>query len=109
MGLFRKDWGKELDRVEELLARDLPVPALEIAERAERKAGADLQVRAAGLALRARQALLASVLAKVDAAEAAGDLEDAADWLLSALEREPSATRRAELEARRQALLDRLD
>jgi len=109
MGLFRKDWGKELDRVEDLLARNLLVPALEIAERAERKAAADLQGRAAGLALRARQALLTSVLAKVDAAEAAGDLEDAADWLLSALEREPSAMRRAELEVRRQALLDRLD
>ena len=33
MGLFSKNWTKELDRAEDLLQRDLPVPALEIAER----------------------------------------------------------------------------
>lgn len=108
MGLFSKNWARELDRAENLLARDLPVPALEIAERAERKAEPDLKGRAAGVASRARQALLTSVLARADAAEAAGDLEDAADWLLSAVEQEPSVVRRSELERRRQGLLDRI-
>jgi tetratricopeptide (TPR) repeat protein len=105
MGLFNKNWAKELDRADDLLARDLPVAALEIAERAEAKAEPDLRSRAADLVLRARQALLTSLLEKVDAAEAAGDLADAADWLASVIEREPSAVRRSRLEARRQALL----
>jgi tetratricopeptide (TPR) repeat protein len=105
MGFFSKNWAKELDRADDLLARDLPVAALEIAERAAAKAEEVLRPRAARLVSQARQALLSSVLAKVAAAEAVGDLEDAADWLLSAIEREPSAERRSELEARRQALL----
>jgi predicted Zn-dependent protease len=108
MGFFSRNWARELDRAEDLLQRDLPVPALEIAEKAERKADPDLRPRAAGVVLRAVQALLTSVLAKADAAEAAGDLEDAADWLMSAIEREPSSVRRSELEVRRQALLDRI-
>jgi tetratricopeptide (TPR) repeat protein len=108
MGFFSKNWAKELDRAEDLLGRNLPVPALEIAEKAERKAEPDVRSRAAGMVLRARQGLLASVLAKADAAEAAGDLEDAADWLTSAVEQEPSSVRRDDLEARRQALLDRV-
>jgi len=107
MGLFSKNWEKELDRAEEFLERDVPVAALEIAERAERKADAEARARAAGMVQRARQALMKSVLAKADAAEAAGDLEDAADWLRSALEREPSAVRKAELERRIKALSDR--
>jgi len=107
MGLFSKNWSKELERAESFLERDLPVPALEIAERAERKAEPDLRAQAAGIVLRARSALLTSVLAKAEAAEAAGDFEDAADWLLSAFEQESSEVRRSELKARRQALLDR--
>ncbi|MDH3402767.1 MAG: tetratricopeptide repeat protein [Acidobacteriota bacterium] len=107
MGLFGRNWAKELDRAEDLLGRDLAVPALEIAERAARQAAGELRARAAALVARARRAALASVLAKADAAEAAGDLDDAADWLLSAVEREPSALRRAELEARRRSLLGR--
>lgn len=104
MGLFSKDWSKELDRAERLLADDVPVAALELAERAERKADADLRTRAVGLVARARQALLASLLAKAEAAEAVGDWADAADWLTAAIEREPSAVRRAEHERRRAAL-----
>jgi tetratricopeptide (TPR) repeat protein len=107
MGFFGKNWARELDRAEEFLDRGLPVPALEIAERAERKAEPDLSARAAGMVLRSRQALLTSVLAKADAAEAAGDLEDAADWLLSAIEHEQSAIRRSELETRLQGLRNR--
>jgi len=107
MGIFGRNWRKELDRAEGLLARDLSVQALEIAERVERKADPELRPQASALVLRARGALLTSVLAKADAAEAAGDLEDAADWLSSAVEQEHSAMRRTELEARRQALLDR--
>jgi tetratricopeptide (TPR) repeat protein len=107
VGLFGKDWSKELDRAEDLLRRDLPAPALEIATRAERKVEPVLRTRAADLAARARHALLASVLAKADAAEAGGYLEDAADWLLSAIEHEPIDSRRAKLEHRRRDLLDR--
>ena len=109
MGLFSKNWAKELDRAEDLLRRDLPVRALEIAERAARKAGPSLRDRAVEMVEGARQAVLASVLAKAAAAEAGGDLEDAADWLLAAVEQEPSADRRKELEARRRALLDRAE
>jgi predicted Zn-dependent protease len=109
MGLFSKNWGKELDRAEDLLQRDLPVPALEIAERAARKAGPGVRERAEALATSARKAVLTSVLAKAAAAEGAGDLEDAADWLLAAIEQEPGALRRNELEVRRKALLDRAD
>ena len=109
MGLFSKNWAKELDRAEDLLRRESLVRALEIAERAARKAEPGVRERAAAIAFEARQALLASVLAKAAAAEAGGDLEDAADWLLAAVEQEPDAARRAELEARRQALLDRVE
>jgi tetratricopeptide (TPR) repeat protein len=109
MGLFSKNWAKELDRAEGLLQRNLPVAALEIAERAASRAEPGVQKRAAAMIVTARQAVLDSVLAKAAAAEAGGDLEDAADWLLAAVEHEPSAVRRDELEARRQALLDRAD
>lgn len=109
MGLFSKDWAKELDKAEDFLRGGVPVRAFEIAERAERKADAVLRTRAADLKRRADQAVLESVLASADAAEAEGNLEDAADWLLAALERGAGAARRGEIEARRQALLDRLD
>ena len=109
MGLFSKNWAKELDRAEDLLRREEPVAALEIAERAARKAGPGVRERAEAMVVKARQAVLASVLAKAAAAEAGGDLEDAADWLLSAVEQEPDAVRRSELEARRQALLERAE
>ena len=109
MGLFGKNWAKELDRAEDLLRRDLPVRALEIAARAARKAGPGVRERAVGVVTSAREAVLASVLAKAAAAEAGGEYEDAADWLLAAVEQEPSADRRKELEARRQALLDRAE
>ncbi len=109
MGLFSKNWAKELDRAEGLLQRDLPVAALEIAERAASRAEPGVRERAAAMVVAAREAVLDSVLAKATAAEAGGDLEDAADWLLAAVEQEPSAVRREELEARRQALLDRAD
>jgi tetratricopeptide (TPR) repeat protein len=109
MGLFSKNWAKELDRAEDLLQRDMPVPALEIAERAASRAEPGVRERAAAMVMGARKAVLASVLAKAVAAEAGGDLEDAADWLLAAAEQEPSAVRRNELEARRQALLDRAE
>lgn len=33
MGLFSKDWAKELDRAEDFLRREVPVRAFEIAER----------------------------------------------------------------------------
>ena len=109
MGLFSKNWVKELDRAEDLLRRDRPVHALEIAERAASRAEPGLRERAAAMVMAARQAVVASVLAKAAAAEAGGNLEDAADWLLAAVEQEPSAVRRDELEARRQALLDRAE
>jgi hypothetical protein len=107
VGLFGKDWARELDRAEDFLRREIPVRALEIAERAERKADPVMRTRAADLKARAAQAVLASVLAQATAAEADGQLEDAADWLLSALEHETAPQRRAELEARRKALLER--
>ncbi len=109
MGLFSKNWAKELDRAEDLLQRDLPVRALEIAERAASRAEPGVRECAAAMVTDARKAVLASVLAKAAAAEAGGNLEDAADWLLAAVEQEPGAVRRNELEARRQALLDRAE
>lgn len=109
MGLFSKNWAKELDRAEDLLQRDLPVPALEIAQRAASRAAPGVRERAGAMVVAARQAVLASLLAKAATAEAGGDLEDAADWLLAAVEQEPSPVRRDELETRRRALLDRAD
>lgn len=102
MGIFGKNWAKEIARAEDLLARELPAPALEIAQRATDKAGPEFKRQASELATRARRALVASVLAKAEAAEAAGDLEDAADWLLAAIEHDPRAS--AELETRRRRL-----
>jgi tetratricopeptide (TPR) repeat protein len=107
MGLFGKDWVRELDRAEDFLRREIPVRALEIAERAEAKADPVQRTRAADVKARAAQAVLASVVAQAAAAEAAGNLADAADWLLAALEHESTPQRRAELEARRKALLER--
>ncbi len=49
------------------------------------------------------------MLAEAATAEGEGHLEDAADWLLAALEHESGALRRREIESRRQALLDRLE
>ncbi len=46
MGIFRKNWAKEIARAEDLLARDLPAPALDVARRAAERAGMELRPRA---------------------------------------------------------------
>ena len=109
IGWFKKDWGAVLAKAESVLSEGDPVHALELALKAARKVDADLAPRARELVTRARAAVVDSVIAKADAAEAEGDWEDAADWLSAAVEQVGDEWRARELEARREALLARAD
>jgi tetratricopeptide (TPR) repeat protein len=105
--LFGKDWQAELDRAATLLAEGEAVRALELARQVERRGGRELTGRAAELSQRARDAVVETLLANAEKAEGEGDLRDAADWLLAALDHLEGDARAAEVEARREDLLER--
>jgi len=106
--LFKKDWAAELDRAESLLEQGDPVQALEIARRVRQKAE-DQAPRAAELAGVAKVGVRDLALANAEKSEAKGDLEDAADWLESAIEHEADLDERNALKRRIQSLNARLD
>lgn len=103
--LLGKDPAAELERAERRLAGGDPVGALELTHRLTRDRDPVNRDRARALAQRARDALVTTTLDNAAAAEAAGDLGDAADWLQAALEQLPEGGQRGELETRRQRLL----
>lgn len=105
-GLF-KNPERDLERAETLLARDEPERALELAGRAARADSPVLRQRARGVESRARAAVVERDLERAAKAEASEYWEDAAEWLRSALDRLEGDDRRAELEARVEALLER--
>lgn len=105
---FKRDWAAELDRAEELMASGDPVQALEIATRARRKAQVHAP-RAAQVAAAARQGVRDLALENAARSEAGDDLEDAADWLRSAVQHESDDAARGELELRIRQLEARLD
>jgi hypothetical protein len=109
LNLFRKDTSKELDRAQDWLTGGDPVRALEVARRFTADKDAAQRSRARELAEQARQACLARALEQAGAAEAAGNVEDAVDWLHAALQHERDDARRGELERRLQALRRRDD
>jgi len=109
MNLFRKDASKELDRAQDWLTGGDPVRALEVARRFADDKDAAHRSRARELAEQARQACLARALEQAAAAEAAGNVEDAVDWLHAALQHVRDDERRGELERRLQALQRRDD
>lgn len=103
--LFGDDPRKDLDRATKLLDRE-PARSLELARKArEGSAGPEVLRRADDLIQRARQAVVDQAVAQADRAEASDYLEDAAEWLTTALE-EADPKRRQELTARRDALLE---
>ncbi|MDA8016575.1 MAG: hypothetical protein MPN21_03920 [Thermoanaerobaculia bacterium] len=102
--LFGDDPRKDLDRAAKLLERE-PVRALELARKArEAGSGPDVLRRADDLITRARRAVVERAIAQADRAEASNYLDDAAEWLTSALE-EAVGDQRRELEERRDGLL----
>ena len=107
--MFKKDWSAELDRVSQLIESRELVRALELARKAERGAEGPLRERAGEAVQRARAALLDDLLERAGAAESNGELEDAADWLLSAIGHVDDEGQVAEVEARRVALLERAE
>jgi len=112
MGFLRsvlgKDWGAELDRAEALLEAGDAVQALEIARRA-RKKGAALAPRAAKLAAVAMDGVRDLAIANSATAEAKGDLQDAIEWLDSAVLHESDDAARSEFALKIQQLRDRID
>ncbi len=110
LSLFKKDWLAELDRVESYLEDEEPVLALDLLRRAERKLEGSESERIDALRQRAETQLFDSLLERAATSEREGKLSDAADWLLSALERcADDDPRRPELTQRREALLDQLE
>lgn len=113
MGIFHRLLGRDpladLERAERRLADGDPVGALELARRFTRHRDPVHRDRASSLTLRARDALVASTLKRASAAEAAGHLEDAADWLQAALQHVRDGTQKAELEVRLEALSARAE
>lgn len=109
MGFLNKLFGgsdprNDLDRAAKLLDRE-PTKALELARKA-REAGSGPEVlrRADDLIVSARRAVIDKAVAQADRAEASDYLEDAAEWLATALE-EAVGVEKAELTARRDTLL----
>ena len=104
LSLFKKDWPAELDRANSYLEDGEPVLALDLLRKIESRVDGDLQQRAKALKEQCETALFDSLIRRADESEAEGKLDDAADWLLAAIER---ATGEAlqELEQRREKLL----
>lgn len=107
--LFGKDWTARLDRAEALLEGGEPVRAMEIAGRASKNGDEGIRSRAEELVERIRPSLLETLLGKADTSESAGDPEDAADWVLAAIQHAPDEETLSELEARREDLLARAE
>jgi len=96
---------RDLDRADRWLERGDPVGALELARRHVKNRDPRLRERAQNLAATSRRVALESILAKSDAAEAAGDREEALDWLDSAFSYVSESEERSRLEERRAALV----
>lgn len=108
--MFKKDWIGEIQRVETYLQDGEPVLALELLRKIERRVDDPNHTTALkNLRARSETALLTSLVQRADEAESKGKLEDAADWLLSAIERTEDSSQRLTLEARRSDLLERLE
>lgn len=107
--MFGADPAGDLDRAEDFLARGHAVRALEIAQKVQKKKHPAVAVRADELVARCQDQVVANAVERSQAAEQAGDLEDAADWLRAALERVRDATQRSDLEARLRGVLERLE
>lgn len=107
--LFGGDPEAELDKAAEYLQSGDPVRALEIARKIEKQKQPAQTMRAQELVSRAQDALVSRSVERSREAEAAGDLEDAADWLRAGLERVKDPTQRADLESRLRNVLDRLE
>jgi len=105
--LLKKDWPAELERAENLLTDGRLVRALESARKIHKAGDETIRDSAGALVARIESRLLDDALAAAARAEAKGDLEDAADWLLAAIERSRSEPQAKELELRRQDLLNR--
>jgi tetratricopeptide (TPR) repeat protein len=110
LSMFKKDWIGEMQRVESYLEDGEPVLALELLRKIERRVdNPDHATDLKELRSRAETALLASLIQRADQAEAEGKLEDAVDWLLSAIERADDSSQLSALERRRSELLRRLE
>ncbi len=106
--LLGRGAGSDLDRADRWLERGDPVGALGLARRYKQNRDPGVRRRALDLAEASRRAALASILERVDAAVAAGDREEALDWLEGAFSYVSDPERRSRLEERRAELL-RLD
>lgn len=113
MGWLNRLWGKdpaeELARIERWLAEGDPVRAVQAARRLERHRDMAIQGQATSLLQQARDALVERTVSNAAAAEKAGDLADAADWIQAALQHLGDGVQRAELEARLETLESRME
>ena len=107
--IFKKDWSAELDRVSGYLRDDEPVLALELLRKIERRVDGDLLSRARELIETSEIELFDSLLRRAQNSESQGELADAADWLLAAIDRCKTDAERKTIEGRREELLRQIE
>lgn len=105
--MFKKDPVEQLRRAEERLEAGDPVSALQDANLLRDGGPEELRERAADLANRAHDRILVAALEKAERSEEAGYLDEAADWVRTALEHAASDAQAAQLEALADSLEER--
>lgn len=105
--LLGGDPQRDLERARAALNKDDLPRALELAQRAVEKGAPEVQAEAGMLVTRARETLIAHAFDKASQAEASGFLEDAEEWLSSALPHAEDG-RRSEIEKRLGSVRERL-
>lgn len=112
--LFGGDPAKDLEKGERFLGSGQPHRALEIGRKLLAKGEGEWQARAEALVLSARRSLVENALTMAGESEESEYFEDAVDWLERASEQladmgEEGRAQRLEVDARRQALVDRIE
>ncbi len=105
--LLAGDPHRDLERAATLLENGEAERALELARRAEARATPADKNRARVLVEQGRKTLAAVALEKASLAEASEYFEDAAEWIVVALEHIGDEARRSDLEELRRSLLER--
>ena len=105
--LFSADPLRDLERAESLLDKGERERALELARRAAAHCGPKDQRRAAALVVQVKESLAAAALEKASLAVASEYFEDAAEWVLAAVDHVDDEEHRRQLEARAETLLAR--
>ncbi len=107
--LMRKDPEKELIRIETLLEKGDGLNALKRLRLLEKRGEGPWRKRTDALLERVQDLLASEYLARATRAQSAGAHEDAAEWIVLALEHIRNATQRSALEQRMDALRQKTD